>query len=33
MEAYENDPINNPEYEVINGTLYYYGYSDFKEKW
>ena len=32
MEAYENDPINNPEYEVINGTLYYYGYSDFKEK-
>lgn len=31
MKAYEADPRNNPEYEVIDGTLYYYGYSDFKE--
>lgn len=31
MKAYEADPKNNPEYEVIDGTLYYYGYSDFKE--
>lgn len=32
MKAYEADPKNNPEYEVIDGQLYYYGYSDFKEK-
>lgn len=32
MKAYETDPVNNPEYEVIDGQLYYYGYSDFKEK-
>lgn len=32
MKAYEADPVNNPEYEVIDGQLYYYGYSDFKEK-
>ncbi|WP_299230343.1 TonB-dependent receptor [uncultured Bacteroides sp.] len=32
MEAYEADPKNNPEYEVIDGQLYYYGYSNFKEK-
>lgn len=31
MKAYEADPKNNPEYEVIDGQLYYYGYSDFKE--
>ena len=28
MKAYAEDPINNPEFEVINGGLYYYGYSD-----
>ena len=32
MKVYEADPKNNPEYEVIDGQLYYYGYSDFKEK-
>lgn len=32
MKAYEADPTNNPEYEVIDGQLYYYGYSNFKEK-
>lgn len=31
MKAYEADPNNNPEYEVLNGQLYYYGYSDFKD--
>ena len=31
MKAYEADPKNNPEYEVIDGQLYYYGYSDFKD--
>lgn len=31
MKAYEADPINNPEYEVINDALYYYGYSNFKD--
>ena len=31
MRAYEANPAGNPEYEVIDGTLYYYGYSDFKE--
>lgn len=32
MKAYEADPINNPEYEVENGQLYYYGYADYKDK-
>ncbi len=32
MKAYEADPVHNPEYEVIDGQLYYYGYSDFREK-
>lgn len=32
MKAYEADPKNNPEYEIIDGQLYYYGYSDFKER-
>ena len=32
MKAYESDPAHNPEYEVIDGQLYYYGYSDFREK-
>lgn len=31
MKAYEQNPNNNPEYEVINGSLRYYGYSDFKD--
>lgn len=31
MKAYEADPQNNPEYEVIDGILYYYGYSNFKD--
>lgn len=28
MKAYADDPRNNPEFEVNNGKLYYYGYSD-----
>ncbi len=32
MKAYEADPTNNPEYEVIGGQLYYYGYSNAKEQ-
>lgn len=32
MKAYEADPDNNPLYEVDKGSLYYYGYSDFKKK-
>lgn len=32
MKAYEADPKNNPEYEVIDGQLYYYGYSNFRDK-
>ena len=28
MKAYANDPSGNPEFEVINGALKYYGYSD-----
>lgn len=32
MKAYAKDPINNPEYEVIDGQLRYYGYSDLKSE-
>lgn len=32
MKAYEADPVNNPEYEIINGGLYYYGYSSLKDE-
>lgn len=32
MKAYEQDPDNNPEYEYLNGRLYYYGYSDAKKQ-
>lgn len=28
MKAYDRDPRNNPEYEITDGQLYYYGYSD-----
>lgn len=28
MKAYAADPKNNPEYEVINGTMNYYGHSN-----
>lgn len=28
MKDYANNPTNNPEYEVLNGQFYYYGYSD-----
>lgn len=31
MKAYEADPNNNPEYEVVNGALNYYGYANFKD--
>lgn len=31
MEAYEKDPINNPQYEVIDGVLYNYGYASLKD--
>lgn len=31
MKAYEAAPNSNPEYEVINGALNYYGYADFKK--
>lgn len=32
MKAYANDPENNPEYEVIDGGLRYYGYSSLKDE-
>ena len=32
MKAYEADPVNNPAYEVIDGNLYYYGYSNFRDQ-
>lgn len=32
MKAYEKDPVNNPEYEVLDGRLYYYGYSNLKDE-
>lgn len=32
MKAYEADPVHNPEYEVIDGQLYFYGYANFREK-
>lgn len=28
MKAYAEDPQNNPQYELVNGSLRYYGYSD-----
>lgn len=28
MKNYDANPANNPEYEVLNGQMYYYGYSD-----
>ena len=28
MKDYAADPQNNPEYEVLNGSMYYYGHSD-----
>ena len=28
MKNYAADPQNNPEYEVLNGSMYYYGNSD-----
>ena len=31
MKNYANDPANNPEYEVLNGTMYYYGHSDWTD--
>ena len=31
MKAYEADPVNNPEYEYLDGNLYFYGYADFKD--
>lgn len=32
MKAYSVDPQNNPEYEVTNGSLRYYGYSNWIDK-
>lgn len=32
MKAYAADPLNNPEYEVVDGGLRYYGYSNLKEE-
>lgn len=32
MKAYAADPDNNPEYEVIDGGLRYYGHSDLKKE-
>lgn len=32
MKAYEQDPANNPEYEILNGRLYYYGYANLKDE-
>lgn len=32
IKAYENDPLSNPEYEVVDGQLYFYGHSDLKSK-
>lgn len=31
LEAYYNDPINNPQYEVLNGSLRFYGMTDWKD--
>lgn len=28
MKAYENDPKNNPAYAIVNGTMRYYGNTD-----
>lgn len=32
IKAYQDDPINNPEWEVINGEFRYYGYNDYRNK-
>lgn len=32
MKAYANDPMNNPEYEIVGGSLRYYGYSNLKDE-
>lgn len=32
MKAYADDPVNNPEYEVVDGSLRYYGYSNLKDE-
>lgn len=31
MKAYDKDPANNPEYEIINGGMRTYGYTDYNE--
>lgn len=31
MKAYDSNPNSNPEYEVLDGRLYYYGFSDLEE--
>lgn len=31
MKAYANDPDNNPAYEVVNGEMKFYGYTDFNK--
>ena len=31
VKAYEADPVNNPEYAVVGGSLEYYGHSNLKD--
>ncbi len=31
MKAYDKNPGSNPEYEVINGQFYYYGFTDWRD--
>ncbi|MCC8187124.1 MAG: TonB-dependent receptor [Bacteroides sp.] len=28
MKAYDKDPKNNPEYDIVDGKFYFYGYTD-----
>ncbi len=32
MKAWDADPQNNPEYEMVNGSLRFYGFSNLREK-
>lgn len=32
VKAYRDDPVNNPEWAVINGAFQYYGYNDYRNK-
>lgn len=32
VKAYRDDPINNPEWAVVNGTYEFYGFNDYRNK-